>query len=146
MPILILALAAAEVFVGLALILRLYISSGRSMPMPRAGCGADILRLLALIPALPLLGFAILFATAGLLPKRWIARIGVGSVGISTILALIVMFSFLGSPKPYTEIVELDRRLRLHTGYRLLPRRVVRSDDAGRRLRQLSITSTLPSS
>ena len=64
-----------------------------------------MLRLLALIPALPLLGFAILFATAGLLPKRWIARIGVGSVGISTILALIVMFSFLGSPKPYTEIV-----------------------------------------
>jgi NADH-quinone oxidoreductase subunit L len=65
-----------------------------------------MLRLLALIPASPLLGFAILFVTAGLLPKRWIARIGVGSVGISTILALIVMFAFLlDGPKPYTEIV-----------------------------------------
>ena len=64
-----------------------------------------MLRLLALIPALPLLGFVILFMTAGQLPKRWITWIGVGSVGISTILAVIVMTTFLGSPKPYTEIV-----------------------------------------
>jgi len=64
-----------------------------------------MVNLLALVPALPLLGFAILFASAGLLPKRAIAAIGVGSVGISTILALIVMFSFLASPKPYTQIV-----------------------------------------
>ena len=64
-----------------------------------------MLSLLALIPAFPLLGFAILFVTAGLLPKRWITTIGVGSVGISAILALIVMFAFLGAPKPYTEIV-----------------------------------------
>jgi NADH-quinone oxidoreductase subunit L len=75
------------------------------MPMRPTGCGADMLSLLAVIPALPLLGFVILFVTAGLLPKRWITTIGVGSVGISTILALIVMFSFLSSPKPYTEIV-----------------------------------------
>jgi NADH-quinone oxidoreductase subunit L len=60
--------------------------------------------LLAFIPAFPLLGFAILFVTAGLLPKRWITVIGVGSVGISTLLALIVMFTFLDSPVPYTEI------------------------------------------
>ena len=64
-----------------------------------------MLSLLALIPAFPLLGFTTLVVTAGLLPKRWIARIGVGSVGISTILALIVMFAFLGAPQPYTEIV-----------------------------------------
>ena len=43
--------------------------------------------------------------TAGLLPKRWITTIGVGSVGISAILALIVMATFLNSPVPYTEIV-----------------------------------------
>jgi len=64
-----------------------------------------MLSLLALIPAFPLLGFAILFVTAGLLPKRWITVIGVGSVGIAAILALIVIFAFLGGPKPYTEIV-----------------------------------------
>ena len=55
-----------------------------------------MLGLLAFIPAFPLLGFAILFVTAGSLPKRWITVIGVGSVGISTLLALIVMFTFLG--------------------------------------------------
>jgi NADH-quinone oxidoreductase subunit L len=64
-----------------------------------------MLGLLALIPAFPLLGFAILFVTAGLLPKRWITTIGVGSVGVSTLLALIVMFIFLNSPVPYTETV-----------------------------------------
>jgi len=51
------------------------------------------------------LGFVILFVTAGLLPKRWIARIGVGSVALSTILALTVMATFLISPKPYTQII-----------------------------------------
>ena len=56
-----------------------------------------MLNLLPLIPAFPLLGFAFLFATAGLLPKRWITTIGVGSVGISALLALIVMFAF-GDP------------------------------------------------
>jgi NADH-quinone oxidoreductase subunit L len=74
------------------------------MPMPQTKCEADMLGLLALIPAFPLLGFAILFVTAGLLPKRWITTIGVGSAGIAAILALIVMFAFLGAPKPYTEV------------------------------------------
>ncbi len=64
-----------------------------------------MLTLLPLVPALPLLGFAILFASAGLLAKRWIAWIGVGSVAISAILALLVMLAFLGKPEPTTEIV-----------------------------------------
>jgi NADH-quinone oxidoreductase subunit L len=64
-----------------------------------------MLNLLPLIPAFPLLGFAVLFVTAGLLPKRWITTIGVGSVGISALLALIVMFTFLGAPQPYTKVV-----------------------------------------
>ncbi len=64
-----------------------------------------MLSLLPLVPALPLLGFAILFASAGVLAKRWIAWIGVGSVAISAILALIVMLAFLGAPQPTTEIV-----------------------------------------
>ena len=64
-----------------------------------------MLGILALVPALPLLGFAILFVTAGLLPRRWIEAVGVGSVGLSAILALIVTVVFLGSPQPYSEIV-----------------------------------------
>ncbi len=64
-----------------------------------------MLSLLPLVPALPLLGFAILFASAGLLAKRWIAWIGVSSVAISAVLALVVMLAFLGAPKPTTEIV-----------------------------------------
>jgi NADH-quinone oxidoreductase subunit L len=64
-----------------------------------------MLNLLPFVPAFPLLGFTILFATAGLLPKRWITTIGVGSVGISALLALIVMFAFLGAPQPYTKVV-----------------------------------------
>jgi len=66
-----------------------------------------MLVLLALVPALPLVGFSILFVTAGLLPKRWIAVIGVGSVGIAMMLALIIMVAFLSEPepRPFTEIV-----------------------------------------
>jgi NADH-quinone oxidoreductase subunit L len=64
-----------------------------------------MLDLLGLVPAFPLLGFALLFATAGTLPRRWIAVIGVGSVGVSTILALIVAASFLSAPQPYTQVV-----------------------------------------
>ena len=105
MFILILALAAAEVSVGLALILRLFHQLGTLDADAANRMRGDVLSLLALIPAVPLLGFTILFVTAGVLPKRWIAGIGVGSVGISTILALIVMVTFLGSSKPYTEVV-----------------------------------------
>ena len=95
-----------------------------------------MLGLLPLVPAFPLLGFAILFVTAGLLPKRWITGIGVGSVGISMVLALIVMATFLDSPKPYTRNrLDLDHRRRPYAARRLLPRRVVGPDDAGRRLR-----------
>lgn len=64
-----------------------------------------MLDLLALVPAFPLFGFAILFITAGTLPRGWIAAIGVGSVGISAILALIVAAGFLSAQQPYTQIV-----------------------------------------
>jgi NADH-quinone oxidoreductase subunit L len=59
-----------------------------------------MLGLLALVPAFPLLGFTILFVSAGLLPKRWIAVVGVGSVGIAMVLALIIMAVFLSEPQP----------------------------------------------
>src|SRR6185437_4384775 len=69
------------------------------------GCGADMPGFLALVPALPLAGSAILFASAGSLPRRWIAAIGVGSVGVSTVLALIVAAAFLAAPQPYSAVV-----------------------------------------
>ncbi|AFM27371.1 NADH-quinone oxidoreductase subunit L [Desulfomonile tiedjei] len=48
-----------------------------------------------LIPALPFLGFLILALTGSRLQKRVIAAIGVGSVGVSAIVALIAMFEFM---------------------------------------------------
>jgi NADH-quinone oxidoreductase subunit L len=54
--------------------------------------------LLWLVPALPLTGFAILFATAGRLDKRAVAAIGAGSTGLSLIFAFLVAASFLIAP------------------------------------------------
>ncbi len=57
-----------------------------------------MLALLWLTPALPLLGFVILFATAGRLPASAVAAVGVGSVGLSAVIALIITASFLTTP------------------------------------------------
>src|SRR5579884_2543885 len=54
--------------------------------------------LLWLVPALPLLGFAILFTTAGRLEKRAVAAVGVGSTGLSLVFAFLVAASFLAAP------------------------------------------------
>lgn len=48
-----------------------------------------------LIPALPFLGFLILVLVGSRFQKRVIAAVGVGSVGISAIVALIAAFEFL---------------------------------------------------
>jgi NADH-quinone oxidoreductase subunit L len=63
-----------------------------------------MLNLLALVPACPLAGFIILLVSAGVLPRRWIGWIGVGSVGVSTVLALLVSAVFLAGGKPHTEV------------------------------------------
>ncbi|HEX2245059.1 MAG TPA: NADH-quinone oxidoreductase subunit L [Gammaproteobacteria bacterium] len=55
-----------------------------------------MLDLLWLIPALPLVGFLILALSP--LPKPGVAAIGVGSVGLSALLAAGVAFAFLTSP------------------------------------------------
>ena len=59
-----------------------------------------MLRLLWLVPALPLAGFAVL-STAGrrLAPAR-VALVGVGSVGLSALAALAVAASFVAAPPP----------------------------------------------
>ena len=54
-----------------------------------------------LLPTLPLLGFLILILTAGNLPKRAVAIIGAGSIGLSFLVALIIAVRFLGSGEEY---------------------------------------------
>ena len=50
--------------------------------------------LAVLIPLSPLLGFVILFATLGNLPKGWVACVGVGSVGLSALLVLLTALDY----------------------------------------------------
>ena len=54
-----------------------------------------------LLPTLPLLGFLILILTAGNLPKRAVAIIGAGSIGLSFLVALIIALRFIGSGEEF---------------------------------------------
>jgi len=54
-----------------------------------------------LLPTLPLLGFLLLILTAGRLPKRAVAIIGAGSIGVSFLVALIIAVRFLASGEEY---------------------------------------------
>ena len=53
--------------------------------------------LLWLVPALPLLGFFVLFATEGRLPDKLVAAIGAGSVGLAALVTLLAGREFLAS-------------------------------------------------
>ena len=53
-----------------------------------------------LVPALPLLGFLILFATQGRLPDRAVAAVGAGSVGLAALAALLAGADFLAGAEP----------------------------------------------
>ncbi len=55
-----------------------------------------------LIPLLPLLSAVILIATAGRLPKRLVATLGAGSVGLSAILVAQLSIAWLDNPVPYS--------------------------------------------
>lgn len=64
-----------------------------------------------LVPSLPLLGFVILFATAGKLPKPAVALFGVGSVGLAGLVVLFIGVSFLGgdaAPSVHTLYTWID--------------------------------------
>lgn len=50
-----------------------------------------------LLPTFPLLGFLILVLTAGNLPKRAVATIGAGSIGVSFLVAAIIALQFIDS-------------------------------------------------
>src|SRR5512143_891599 len=56
--------------------------------------------LLWLIPVLPLLGFAWLSIFGRGLPRRLVASIGAGSVGVSAALAIVLAFRFAATPPP----------------------------------------------
>ena len=53
--------------------------------------------LLWLVPALPLLGFFLLFATEGRLPDKLVAIVGAGSVGLAALITLLAGREFLAS-------------------------------------------------
>jgi NADH-quinone oxidoreductase subunit L len=57
-----------------------------------------MLDLVWLIPALPLAGALILAIVGARLPRRLVATIGVGSIALATIVAILITWSFLASP------------------------------------------------
>ena len=58
----------------------------------------SIAGLLWLIPALPLAGFFILIAVGAGFPRKGVALIGAGSVGISAVLTILLAILFISSP------------------------------------------------
>src|SRR6185437_10396880 len=67
-----------------------------------------MLGLVWLIPALPLAGALILAIVGGRLPRRAVAVIGVGSIALATIVAMLITWSFLASPPAgnnYTRVI-----------------------------------------
>ena len=56
-----------------------------------------MLDLIWLLPTFPLLGFLSLVLTAGRLPKKLVAVIGAGSIGLSFLVAALIAMSFLSS-------------------------------------------------
>jgi len=56
--------------------------------------------ILWLIPGLPLFGFVALYLSAGRMPHRAAAAIGVGSIGLATLLAFAFAHWFLGASLP----------------------------------------------
>ena len=59
-----------------------------------------MLELLWLIPILPFIGFLVLVLIGARLSRAGAAAIGVGSIGISAVVSLLVGFSFMNTPPP----------------------------------------------
>lgn len=59
-----------------------------------------MLELLWLIPVLPFIGFLVLVLIGARLSRVGAAAIGVGSIGISAVVSLLVGFNFMNSPPP----------------------------------------------
>jgi NADH-quinone oxidoreductase subunit L len=59
-----------------------------------------------LIPAVPLWGFLVLALTGARLPRRVASIIGVGSIGLSAIITIVIAFEFVFSPPPGTRFIQ----------------------------------------
>ena len=59
-----------------------------------------MLGLLWLIPVLPFISFLVLVLIGPRLSRTGVAIIGVGSLGLSALVSLLVGFSFMSSPPP----------------------------------------------
>ena len=55
-----------------------------------------------LIPLLPFVSSVILILTAGKLPRKLIATLGAGSVGLAALVVLMLGIEFMGTPTPFT--------------------------------------------
>jgi NADH-quinone oxidoreductase subunit L len=64
-----------------------------------------MLKLLPLIPLFPLISSVLLMVTVGKMPKRLVAILGAGSVGLSAIATLLVGLAFLDSGQPYHQVL-----------------------------------------
>lgn len=62
--------------------------------------------LIWLLPTFPLLGFLSLVLTSGNLPKKVVAAIGAGSIGLSFLTAAMIAYQFLGSGETHL-VVEM---------------------------------------
>lgn len=65
-----------------------------------------MLRLLWLVPTLPLMGFLTLVIGNHRLPPRVVAAIGVGSVGIAALVAVAIAIQFFNAPPPHHVYVQ----------------------------------------
>jgi len=65
-----------------------------------------MLRLLWLVPMLPLSGFATLIVGGRRLPRRMVSAVGIGSVALSTVLAAVVSVAFVRTTPPDAAYVQ----------------------------------------
>jgi NADH-quinone oxidoreductase subunit L len=71
------------------------------MLMQLVRCEVDMLQLLWLVPAFPLIGFGMLTLLSGVnIKQRTVALIGIGSVALSAILTILIGIDFMLAPPP----------------------------------------------
>ena len=64
-----------------------------------------MLKLLPLIPLFPLISSVLLMVTVGKMPKRLVAILGAGSVGLSAITTLLVGLAFMETGQPHHQVL-----------------------------------------
>mgnify|MGYP000269701037 FL=1 len=64
-----------------------------------------MLKLLPLIPLFPLVSSIILMVTLGKLPKRMVAILGAGSVGMAALITLLVGLAFMETGQPHHQVL-----------------------------------------